>query len=246
MDNQHNNSFTSTQRSHVWVLVLCLVTTWSYAQTVRPLIDENILKAAGKVARGKIEYTNDSLQPLTVTIDVKGFTVNEIGGISYHDLDPAIRVKLSAMSFRVDPQQTYTVWYEASADQLPAWFVIYASFAGFRERTQQGFKLQVQLPHTVYLLSKQSVQKNELTIVNSEYSSQDKKVIVRVRNSGPAFTRVLEAKVSGTHTHSDNGGFPLFPQAERQVEIPWTNDAAPDKIELRLERFSLEQSVEKR
>jgi len=40
-------------------------------QTVRPLIDENVVKGPGKSASGRIEYYNDSLQPLTVTLEPK-------------------------------------------------------------------------------------------------------------------------------------------------------------------------------
>src|SRR5690348_18171291 len=57
------------------------------AQTVRPLIDENVVKAAGKKASGKIEYYNDSLQRLNVTLEAKSFTVSPTGEISYRALD---------------------------------------------------------------------------------------------------------------------------------------------------------------
>ena len=232
------------QTCWVWILISVVVTLSSSAQTVRPLIDENVLKAADKVARGKIEYLNDSLQPLTVTLDVRSFTVSEVGDISYRPVDPGIRLKLSAMSFRIMPQQVYSVWYEASAEQLPAWFVIYATFSGFHAKTPQGFRIQVQLPHTVYLLPKNAVGKDQLALVATSYSTNDKKIIIRVKNTGTTLARVLETEVLGKHTQSNNSGFPIFPQAERQVEISWTGDAMPEKVRLRLERFTLEGPVQ--
>ncbi len=233
----------SPRKISIWAGWMVVAAGLCLAQTVRPLVDENVVKAPGKPAKGKIEYSNDSLQPLNVVLEAKSFSVSETGEISYHPLDPGIQLKLSTMSFRLLPQQSYTVFYEASADKIPAWFVVYASFSGFRERTAQGLRIQVQLPHTIYLLPKQSLQKNDLTVVTSEYLAKDKKVLVKIRNAGNAFGRVLEADLSTGRTESTQGGFPLFPQSERQVEIPWTAGVTPSKLVLRLEHFTLEHPV---
>ncbi len=90
-------------------------------QTVRPLIDENVVKGPGKSASGRIEYYNDSLQPLTVTLEAKSFTVSDTGTMSYRPVDDAIHVKFSEISFRVEPKQNYFVFYQAYADKLPSW-----------------------------------------------------------------------------------------------------------------------------
>ena len=227
----------------ILALWLFLVVSVSSAQTVHPLVDENMLKGSGRPAKGKIEYFNDSLQPLNVVLEAKSFSVSETGDISYRPLDHGVQLKLSTMSFRQPHRQSYTVFYGASADKIPAWFVVYASFSGFRERTADGFRIQVQLPHTIYLLPKQSIQKNEVTVVASEYLAKDKKVLVKVRNAGSAFGRVLESVVSNGHAQANQNGFPLFPQSERQIEIPWTADVNPSKLVLRLEHFTLEHSV---
>lgn len=232
----------SPRKISIWACWLFLVINVA-AQTVRPLIDENVVKGSGRLAKGKIEYTNDSLQQLNVVLEAKSFSVSVTGEISYRPLDGGVQLKLSAMSFHLQPQQSYTVYYEASADKVPAWFVVYASFSGFHERTAQGFRIQVQLPHTIYLLPKQPIQKDELTVVASEYLARDKKVLVKVRNAGSAFGRVLESDVSNGRTQDTQGGFPLFPLSDRQVEIPWTADVNPTKIVLHLEHFTLEQSV---
>ncbi len=68
------------------------------AQTVRPLIDENSVKAPGDKATGKIEYVNDSLDSLTVMMDIKSYTVSDLGALSYRPLDRDIsRVTLFFM-----------------------------------------------------------------------------------------------------------------------------------------------------
>jgi len=233
----------SPRKISIWALWLCFVATVCSAQTVSPLIDENVVKGTGRAAKGKIEYFNNSLQPLNVVLEAKSFSVSVAGEVSYRPLDNGIQLKLSTMSFRLPPQQSYTVYYQASSDKIPAWFVVYASFSGFRERTPQGLRIQVQLPHTIYLLPKQSIHKDELTVVTSDYLAKDKKVLVRVRNAGSAFGRVLESDISNGRARDTQGGFPLFPQSERQIEIPWTADVIPTKLVLHLEHFALEHAV---
>ena len=226
---------------------LCLTMVLSaglQAQTVRPLIDENVVKAAGRKASGKIEYYNDSLQRLNVTLEAKSFTVSPTGDISYRPLEGDIHLKLSEMSFRIPPRQSHYVFYQAWSDKLPAWCVLYAAFSGFRERTPEGFMIQVQLPHTIYLLPKRRLQKAELSIVRAEYLPQTRKVVVRVANSGDGFGRVLETDVQGRKTKATQSGFPLFPNSERQVEIPWQATNVPSKVVLHFDRFTMETEVQ--
>ena len=228
-------------------VALCLaifLSAASWAQTVRPLIDENVVKAAGKKASGKIEYYNDSLQPLNVTLEAKSFTVSATGEISYRPLDSDIHLKLSEMSFRIPPRQSHYVFYQAWSDKLPVWCVLYAAFSGFRQRTPEGFMIQVQLPHTIYLLPKQKLQKAELSIVRAQYLPQAKKVVIRVANSGGVFGRVLEADVQGHKAKATESGFPLFPNSERQVEIPWQAASMPSKVVLHFDRFTMETEVQ--
>lgn len=224
-------------------LLIFLSVMPSIAQTVRPLIDENVVKAPGRSASGKIEYFNDSWQALNVTLEAKSFTVSNTGELSYRPLDQTIHVKFSEMSFQVQPKQNYFIYYQARADQLPSWFVVYATFGGFKEKTEQGLLIQVQLPHTIYLLPKQDVQKDELVVKLAEYHPAEKKVIVRVENAGPSFGRVLEAEVGSAKDKSIQGGFPVFPFSERQIEIPWEAASEPAKLQLHLSHFKLEQGV---
>src|SRR5205809_7956456 len=110
--------------SAVFVLTACVLVS---AQTVRPVINELV----GNPVKGRVEYVNDSLTPLNVVLEAKSFTVSETGEITYRALDPDIHLKLSTTSFRIQPQQTYYAFYEASSPQSPSWFVIYAAFSGF-------------------------------------------------------------------------------------------------------------------
>ena len=233
-------------RAGYLIFMICLFLLCSapaFGQTVQPLIDENIAKGPGKAVSGKIEYINDSLQTLAVILEPKSFTVSDTGALSYRPLDEGIHAKFSTMSFRIPPKQNFLVFYEASADKLPSWFVVYATFAGFRERTQEGFRIQIQLPHTIYLLPKREVQKEELIVRAAEYRPGEKKIIVRVENTGPSFGRILEADVTSMKDRATQGGFPVFPFSQRQIDIPWEGGGSPSKLQLRLSHFKLEQGV---
>src|SRR5512138_1271262 len=109
------------------------------AQTVRPLVVD-----AGNPTKGRVEYVNDSALPVNVVVEAKSFSVSETGEITYRPLDSTLHLKLSATSFRIPPQQSYYLFYEASTDQAPAWFTIYGSFSGSGLRTGQGFSVRLQ------------------------------------------------------------------------------------------------------
>lgn len=221
--------------------LLCTVPT--LGQTVRPLIDENVVKGPGSKAKGKIEYVNDSLQVLAVSLDSQSFTVSDTGEMQYRPLDPGIHVKYSATSFHIQPKQSYLVFYQAEAEAVPSWFVVYATFAGFKERTTEGLQIHILLPHTVYLLQKGEVKRDALVVKTAEFHPIEQKVVLRVENTGPAFGRILEADIGAGKDKVTSNGFPVFPHRERQVEIPWTSSDDPKKITLHLKGFLLEQPL---
>ncbi len=220
-------------------LCLLLFALPAAAQTVRPVLTEH-----GEKARGKFELVNDTLEPLNVVLDARSFNVSDHGDVSYRPLDKSIHLKLSAMSFRIPPQQSYWVFYEATADQNPAWFVIYASFTGYGFKTAEGMNVRLQLPHTVYLLPKGKVQKQDLNLLRAEYDPGTQKVRVRLGNGSGQFGRCLAAEVSRGRKKASLNGFPLFPNAERQVEIEWEDEELPDKITLRFQNFTIEEKLQ--
>jgi hypothetical protein len=84
------------------------------AQTVRPAVVE-----FSEQARGKFELVNETLFPLTVVLEPRGFHVEPNGELIEEPLDTTrMRVKISAMSFRIPPRETYTVFYEATAKKF--------------------------------------------------------------------------------------------------------------------------------
>jgi len=213
------------------------------AQTVRPVISE-----LGNPAKGRVEYVNDGLTPLNVVLEAKSFTVSEKGELNYRPLDPDIHLKLSATSFRVQPKQTYYVFYEASAPPSPTWFVIYASFSGFAFRTAQGMNVRLQLPHTVYLLPKQRAEKADVQVVRAELDEAGSKVLLEVENTGDNFGRVLQTQLANGRKKEEAPGFPIFPHSKRILEVPLDaksdRDSLPTELSLQFENFKVEQKLQ--
>jgi len=217
----------------------------AWAQTVRPLINE-----LSNPAKGRVEYVNDGLTPLNVVLEAKSFTVSETGEISYRPLDADVHLKLSATSFRIQPQQTYYVFYEASAPKSPSWFVIYASFSGFAFRTAQGMNVRLQLPHTVYLLPKQQVEKPDVHIERAELDAVENKVVLEVENTGNNFGRVLQTQLLGSKKKQEAPGFPIFPHSKRILEVPLDSKAegenVPVEVSLQFQNFKIEEKLQRK
>lgn len=217
----------------------------SLAQTVRPLINE-----LSNPAKGRVEYVNDSLTPLNVVLEAKSFTVSGTGEITYRPLDANVHLKLSTTSFRIQPQQTYYVFYEASSPQSPSWFVIYAAFSGFPFRTAQGMNVRLELPHTVYLLPKQLVEKPEVHIERAELNRAENKVVLEVENTGNNFGRVLETQLVYSKKKQEAPGFPIFPHSKRILEVRLEEKAegenVPVTVTLQFQNFKVEEKLQRK
>src|SRR5262249_7062280 len=149
-------------------------------------------------------------------------------------------LKLSAMSVRIPPKQSRFVFYEATADMAPAWFTIYSVFGMAHNG---GANLQVELPHTVYLLQKQPLQKKNVAIESATYSQEEHQLNLRLVNRGPDLGRVQNCEVRGHKQKTDEPGFPLLPGNHRTVAIKWTGDTPPESVAIHFANFALEQDL---
>ena len=243
-DTMKETLFTTTLRLLGGALLVPLLVGTSLAQTVRPLINE-----LGNPAKGRVEYVNDALTPLNVVLEAKSFTVSETGEISYRPLDPDIHLKLSTTSFRIQPQQTYYVFYEATSAKSPSWFVIYAAFSGFPFRTAQGMNVRLELPHTVYLLPKATIERADVIISRAELNPAENKAVVEVENQSDNFGRVFETQLVSEKKKQEAPGFPVFPRSKRILEIPLEQKAegenVPIEVALHFQKFKLEQKLQR-
>lgn len=208
------------------------------AQTVRPLISE-----LGNPAKGRVEYVNESDTPLNVVLFAKSFSVSETGDISYRPLDSDIHLKLSSSSFRIQPHDSYYIFYEAKTDASIGWFVIYAAFSGYGFRAQNGMNVRLELPHTVYLLPKESLDRSQVKITKTQFDPATHKMMIEVENTGDYFGRAMQTVVSEGRTRKDGPGFPLFPRSKRLLEFPVDGIEHPEAVVVDFQRFKLEERL---
>ncbi len=204
-----------------------------HGQTVSPVIVEYKGKAEGKIA-----LTNNTLAPAAVVLEPRSFSVAADGNGVYRPLDPGIHVELSSMSFRIDPGQTYYVFYKAKADKLPAWFTIYSTFSAVKHTS--GLDVRILLPHTVYIYPKKPQSKEDVVDVKqAAYFSKAGKIVCDFANSGPDLERVEEMRISSASKTITAAGFPLLPGGKRHLEVDWKETEPPHMVVLHMDRSTL-------
>jgi hypothetical protein len=208
----------------------------AFAQSVSPVIVEYKEKAEGRIA-----LTNNTLQPMAVVLEPKSFTVAEDGNGVYRALDPSIHLELSSMSFRVDPGQTYYVFYKAKADKLPAWFTVYSVFSSLHHTG--GLDVRILLPHTVYIYPKKPLGPDAVRLDKANFESKTNKVVCELFNPGPDLERVQQVLITGGGTSATAAGFPLLPGAHRHLEVAWSGTQVPEAVSIQLERATLKQAI---
>jgi hypothetical protein len=166
------------------------------------------------------------------------------GTATFRKLDPGLHVQLSATSFRVQPKQTYYVFYKATAETLPGWFCIYATFTG--ATTSSGLKLAFKLPHTVYLLDKTPLDRSQVQMIHAEtvVDADKQRITAEVENTGSGFGRVRQIEVTTALGKQAFPGFPLFPGQKRLIELDWPGPGTPQNIVLNFDRFKTEAGLQ--
>lgn len=204
------------------------------AQTVSPPLVEYQERASAS-----FQVSNPTLFPQTVVLQPRGFEVDERGNLRDTPLDTSrIRLKLSAMSVRLAPRQTYTVFYEVEADSAPAWFAIMSVFTG--GRTQNGIAVRVELPHVVYLNQRAPIAQADVRIAEFRHDAVGKRVWLKVENTGRSLGRIREGSVTGGNRTEQVGSVPIFPGARRWVSVAWQHPEPPQRASLRFDGFRLE------
>ena len=208
------------------------------AQTIRPIISEFETKA-----RGKFEVVNNSDRPLNVILQPRGFTVDERGEMQDAPLAPGIHLRLSANSLRLPPRQSRWVFYEATADQMPAWFVVYANFTGFPRRDFNGINVQLEMPHIIYVLPKTRWIASDVHVLAARIDTTAKMLLIDLENQGKDFGRVTDVEVHTARQKLHVPGFALFPGVRRRVEIPWQAGDQPDALVVKSRNFTFERKL---
>lgn len=223
------------------LILLCLLAPLlgnarAHAQTISPIIVEYHQKGSGRIL-----LTNDTLTPLVVVLQPESFSIAPDGRATYRPLDRGIHVELSTTSLRLMPKQQYYVFYKASADSLPAWFTVYATFSP--AQAARGLTVRIMLPHTVYLLQKEPLAKEDVQAGPATYDPAKKLVVLNVENAGKAYGRMRDGSIQAGRESAPIDGFPLLPGQPRHLEITWTGKNAPESLTLHFDRFQIKLPV---
>jgi len=208
------------------------------AQTIRPVL----LEYTKNKAQGRFELVNDGVTPLNVVLEPKSFDITEAGEAIYRALDSRIHLRLSTMSLRIPAKQSRFVFYEATCDSLPAWFVIPCTFSGFPP--QRGLEVRLELPHTVYLVQRDRLAREDVAIRTAVFDGVKHVVKVELENVGPRLGRAVEADVASGRHHERQASFPMPPRARRWLAIPWNESRDPERVVIRFHGFSLERKLD--
>lgn len=205
------------------------------AQAISPVIAEYHGKA-----RGQFQVINNTLYPMDVVLEPFSFVVNSKGRPIYGPLEPQIQVRLSDTSFRLAPRQTYRVYYDATAEVLPAWFTIYATVT--RANNHAAVRVAFQLPHTVYLLPKTRLERSEVKFLRA-VSPAHGPVRVVVENASGEYARVQEVDLISKSGKKAFPGFPFFPHQRRIILLKPDRGTQPERVMIKFRHFKIEQAI---
>lgn len=134
----------------IWLVILELLgfgIAAASAQTVSPVIVE-----CGKKCRGQFTVSNASIQPMSVVVEPRSFTLESTGQPTYKPLDATTILKLSEASARIAPKGQHTFGYEVHCEKFPCALTLYsATVVG---HTDEGVAVKAWVPHTVYVCEK--------------------------------------------------------------------------------------------
>ena len=152
-------------------------------------------------------------------------------------LDTDVHLDLSAKSFPGGAEAVSTPCFIRRSDaHAPTWFTIYASIIS--NARAGSMNVVIDLPHTVYLLDRETPSANDIVFRPGEKAEAVHQVSVVVENKSPEFTRVSEIDISSATEQQSYPGFAFCPAQARILHLDRTKSDPPKNIELRFKKFS--------
>lgn len=128
--------------------VLLLFASSLPAQMITPLTNE-----CGKKCSGSFTIKNNGLKALNVTIERHGFDVGRDGTATLTPLPAGVDIELGATSAVIGIGQSHIFFYRMACLALPCRAQLTALMST-GERTAEGLKLSLGLPHVIYACEK--------------------------------------------------------------------------------------------
>jgi hypothetical protein len=168
-------------------------------------------------ASGMLTLRNNSNQPMVAIVEARGFELDSNGELLFTSLDPRIRVEFGASSFVLPPRSAHYVFYKAQSSRLPTWFALVSSLTPLRP-VRGKLRVNVVLPHFVYLSQKQKLRPGDLQ-VRVQPGGQPGQYEVHVLNLSEKMGRMQIVQARGFEKNSSAGGFPIFPGQSRLLTL---------------------------
>jgi hypothetical protein len=183
-------------------------------------------------ANGMLELRNDGDVPLAAILEVSGFSIDEQGEVAFHPPDPGLKVNFGSNSFTIPPRQSHFVFYKAPAERLPAWFAIVNNLTRATP-VQQGLRINIVLPHFVYIAQKQKFRKGDLQVrVVASKPAGEYRVVVT--NTSQKLGRVDSVRAKGFDADASSGGIPVFPGQTRWLTLKPGRPKAKAEFRIRM------------
>jgi hypothetical protein len=126
-------------------LIVLLLAGAACGQTVSPILQE-LKGSPTHPAKGEFLITNNSVQPLNVTLETRSLIPGDIHP-SFVPLTPGTDVRLSESSFRIPAKGSRIVWFEVRCSNCG--IAIYSSMV--TGRTVQGLQVALHIPEVIYV-----------------------------------------------------------------------------------------------
>ncbi len=193
-------------------MIAVIMAVSAFSQTIMPPIAEY-----HKRADGVVELRNDSDDPMAVIVEVKGFQVDENGGMRYVPLDPSVKVEFGSNSFIIPPHQSHMVFYKSDSKKTPYWFAILNTFT--KAAPVKGtFRVNMILPHIVYVYQKQSLKKKDIELALTPGQKPDT-YRLQIKNLTDKAGRVQGVDCKDFEKKYEGGGLPVFPNQSRYLTL---------------------------
>jgi len=173
----------------------------------------------GRKLSGHLELGNESSAPLAAILEVSGFTLDANGAILFTPPDPSLNVELGATSFTIAPRAVHHVFYRARSARVPVWFAVVSTLTPARP-VREGLRVNVVLPHFVYLTEKGKLKAGDVLATMNETE-------LTLTNVSQKLARVAAIRAGDRRL----AGFPLLPGQARRVSL--TPEGPPGEVQVR-------------
>jgi hypothetical protein len=182
------------------------------AQAISPTRAEYIRKASGMFTlRNKLDV------PLVAVVEVRGFSFDEKGNISFTDSPPNLNVEFGSSSFNIAPKDKHYVFYKAESPRTPTWFAIVTTLIP-ATKIHSNLRVGVVLPHFVCIFQQQKIKSGDIE-VQAVPGSHEGEYRLGFKNVSENLARVETINSKGFKKKAQRSGLLVFPGRTRWISM---------------------------